>query len=42
MNDASHAVALLRAHRERPCGRAAECGDEFASSKAKPHLPLPC
>jgi hypothetical protein len=28
--DPSHAVALLRARRERPCRRAAESGDEFA------------
>jgi len=34
---------LLRPRRERPhdC-RAAEPSDEFAPSKAKPHLPLPC
>src|SRR6516162_395752 len=30
--DAPHAVALLRAHRERPRCRAAEERDEFASS----------
>jgi hypothetical protein len=41
--DAPHAVALLRARSERPRDRrAAEKSDEFASSKAKPHLPLPC
>ena len=33
---------LLRPRRERPCRRAAERSDEFAPSKAKPHLPLPC
>ena len=30
--DAPHAVALLRAHCERPCRRAAESSDEFAPS----------
>jgi hypothetical protein len=38
--DAPNAVALLRPRRERPRRRAAEPGDEFAPSKAKPHLPL--
>ena len=37
-----HAVALLRARRERPRRRAAECGYEVAPSKANAHLPLPC
>jgi hypothetical protein len=40
--DAPHAVALLRPRRERPCRRAAECGHEFAPSKANAHLALPC
>ena len=35
-----HADGLLRARRERPRRRAAEPNDEFAPSKAKPHLPL--
>ena len=39
---APHAVALLRPRRERPNRRAAECSDEFAPSKAEPHLALPC
>jgi hypothetical protein len=39
--DAPHAVALLRARRERPRHRAAESSDEFAPSKANAHLPLP-
>jgi hypothetical protein len=38
--DAPHALALLRARRERPCDRrAAEPSDEFAPSKANAHLP---
>jgi hypothetical protein len=36
--DAPHAVALLRARRERPRRRVAKEGDEFAPWKA--HLPL--
>jgi hypothetical protein len=40
--DAPHAVALLRARRERPRRRAAEPSDEFASSKANAHLALLC
>jgi hypothetical protein len=32
---------LLRAHCKRPSGRAAECEDEFAPSKANAHLGLP-
>src|SRR5262249_42494322 len=40
--DAPHAVALLRARRERPRRRAAECGHEITPSKANLHLPLPC
>src|SRR5262249_48856779 len=40
--DPPHAVALLRARRERPRRRAAEGSNEFAPSKAKPHLALPC
>jgi hypothetical protein len=41
--DAPHSVALLRARRERPSGdRAAERSDEFAPSKANPHLALLC
>jgi hypothetical protein len=39
--DAPHAVALLRARRERPRRRAAERCDEFPPSKANAHLPLP-
>jgi len=40
--DTPDAVALLRARRERPrYRRAAEAGDEFAPSKANPHLALP-
>jgi hypothetical protein len=39
---APHAVALLRARRERPRRRAAERSDEFAPSKANGHLALPC
>jgi hypothetical protein len=33
---------LLPARRERPSRYATERSDEFAPSKAKPHLPLPC
>ena len=40
--DAPHAVALLRPCRERPRRRAAKERDEFAPSKANPHLALPC
>jgi hypothetical protein len=40
--DPSHPAALLRGRRERPSDRAAECSDEFAPSKANPHLPLLC
>ena len=36
--DAPHAVALLRARRERPHRRAAKSGDEFARSNQL-HLP---
>jgi hypothetical protein len=39
--DAPHALALLRARRERPSRRTAERSDEFAPSKANAHLPLP-
>jgi hypothetical protein len=39
--DAPHAVALLRAPRERPCRRAAESGDESSSCNAGSHLPAP-
>jgi hypothetical protein len=40
--DAPHGLALLRAQCERPRRRAAEPGDDFAPSKANPHLPLSC
>jgi hypothetical protein len=40
--DAPHPAALLRARCERPRHRAAKRGNEFASSKANAHLPLPC
>ena len=39
--DAPHAVALLRARRERPRRRAAESSDNFAPLKANAHLALP-
>src|SRR5262249_53383526 len=39
--DEPHSLALLPARHERPCRRAAEPSDEFASSKANAHLPLP-
>jgi hypothetical protein len=39
--DAPHAVALLRAHRERPRRRAAESGDEWSSCNGCGHLPAP-
>jgi hypothetical protein len=39
--DTPHTVALLCARRERPRRRAAERTDEFASSKANPHLTPP-
>jgi hypothetical protein len=38
--DAPHALALLRARRERPSHRAAESGDELAPSKANAHQAL--
>jgi hypothetical protein len=38
--DGPHAVALLRARRQRPSSRAAESGDELAPSKANAHLAL--
>src|SRR5262249_49482587 len=33
---------LLRARRERPCSRAAECGQQFPPSDGDCHTPLPC
>src|SRR5262249_46857228 len=40
--DASHPLALLRAHRERPRRRrAAECGQQFPPSDGDCHTPLP-
>jgi hypothetical protein len=39
--DAPHSLALLPTRNERPRRCAAEPSDEFAPSKAKPHLPLP-
>jgi hypothetical protein len=39
--DALHAVALLRARRERPSRRAAERSDEFSSCNGGGHLPAP-
>jgi hypothetical protein len=33
---------LSRPRRKRPSGRAAECSDEFAPSKANAHLALLC
>src|SRR5262249_7512231 len=33
---------LLRACRERPCRRAAECGQQFPPSDGGCHTPLPC
>src|SRR5262249_18359191 len=41
--DASHALALLRARRERPRSRrTAECGQQFPPSDGDCHTPLPC
>jgi hypothetical protein len=39
--DAPHAVALLRARRQRPRCRAAEKSDELAPRKKNAHLSLP-
>jgi hypothetical protein len=39
--DAPHAVALLRARRQRQRRRAAECGDECSSCNGGGHLPAP-
>jgi hypothetical protein len=38
---APHAIALLRAHSERPRRRAAESADEFSSRNGGGHLPAP-
>src|SRR5215831_17123618 len=40
--DAPHPLALLRARRERPRCRAAECGQQFPPSDGDCHTPLPC
>ena len=35
-------LSLLRARRERPRGRAAECSQQFPPSEGDCHTPLPC
>jgi hypothetical protein len=40
--DTPHSLALLRAGREQPRRRAAECGQQFPPSDGNCHTPLPC
>ena len=40
--DPAHPLALLRARRERPRGRTAECSQQFPPSDGDCHTPLPC
>src|SRR5262249_24316515 len=40
--DPPHALTLLRARRERPRGRSAECGQQVPPSDGDRHTPLPC